>query len=341
MSKVRINSIDVLRVIATIAVIFVHTNYYTESTRPIFSFVVPAFFAVSGYFYCNATFEKKRARMKNILVLTLLSNAMYFVFKLAMAVVGHNIVEFLTESISVKSLCDFIFLNESPFGAHLWFLGALLYCMVIEYFLSKLNLKKSNYIVMTVILFVISLILGKYSLLLLKTEIPVLYVRNFLFAGLPFFLLGKIFKNSDVSKVRLNNVALILLSVFFAVITVVEKYLLVLYNVNTTREEYIGTVFIVICLLIFVLKNPCSEPSRVTEIVSGWGRKYTLTIYIIHPMIFAIVNKIIPQGNIIRTVYDVLCPLIIFAISLICAVIYLKVKNKVLSKLSKKKSLKA
>ena len=124
----------------------------------------------------------------------------------------------------------------------------------------------------------------------------------------------------------------------FAGTTVVEKYLLVLYNVNTTREEYISTVFMVICLFILVLKNPCSEPSRITEVISGWGRKYILIVYIIHPMIIAIVNKIIPQGNIIRTVYDVLCPLIIFAISLVCAVIYLKIKNKVLSK---NKSLKA
>lgn len=338
MNKIRINSIDVLRVIAAVAIIFVHTNYYTELTRPIFSFAVPAFFVISGYFYCNAAQEKKKARIKNILILTLLSNALYFVYQFAMAVVGHNLQGFMTESFSVKSLCELVFLNESPFGAHLWFLTALLYCMIIEYFLSKIKLKKIIYIIMTVVLFVLSLILGKYSLLLLKTEIPVLYVRNFLFAGMPFFLLGKIFKDSDVVKLRINNIALLLLSVLFAGTTVVEKYLLVLYNVNTTREEYISTVFMVICLFILVLKNPCSEPSRITEVISGWGRKYILIVYIIHPMIIAIVNKIIPQSNIIRTVYDVLCPLIIFAISLVCAVIYLKIKNKVLSK---NKSLKA
>ena len=54
------------------------------------------------------------------------------------------------------------------------------------------------------ILLLTDLILGKYSLLFLDREFPVIYVRNFLFVGLPYFALGACLKkySDKISKIK-------------------------------------------------------------------------------------------------------------------------------------------
>ena len=95
---------------------------------------------------------------------------------------------------SLRELFNFIVLNENPFGGHLWYLGAYLYVLLIAMIISKYKIWKYMFYAIPILLLT-DLILGKYSLLFLDREFPVIYVRNFLFVGLPYFALGAFYSH--------------------------------------------------------------------------------------------------------------------------------------------------
>ena len=103
---------------------------------------------------------------------------------------------------SIDNLLDYLLFNQtSPDSNHLWYLIALIYVLIlVRLFNDKLSIKCK--IIIMSLCFLLSLVLGVYSSIFFGHALPEKYTMNFLFTGLPFFLLGELLSNVYERKNR-------------------------------------------------------------------------------------------------------------------------------------------
>lgn len=188
--KERCYSLDVLKFVCAILVVILHTNFkYHDAFLPITRCAVPCFLLISGFFLYSdektAIGQERLVRnIKHIFHIMLWSTLLYASVKVGMSILhGESALP------SMRQWFNFIVFNDNPFGFHLWYLGAYLYVLVIILVVDKHRLWKPL-MWATPLLLLGDLLFGKYSLLLLHHEYPYVYVRNFLFVGLPYFMIG-------------------------------------------------------------------------------------------------------------------------------------------------------
>lgn len=207
-------------------------------------------------------------------------------------------------------------------------MGAILYVLIIVYLADKIKIRKYLYFFIPILL-IVDIIFGKYSILIFNKEFPYIYIRNFLFVGLPYFLIGDLlYKNKDklLNKFSLKN--LIILIIVFTITTLLEKYFLISINMNATRDQYISTTFLSITVFLLALKAKNVDDKFIFAII---GRKYSLYIYIVHLMIINLYNNYLVEKNILNYFIQI----IVFLISLLIAIIYVKCKNIFVKKYKK------
>ena len=187
-------SVDALKFICAVLIVFLHVpcklhSYYLPVTRC----AVPCFFIISGYFLMG---ENMQDRMKkgSIRMFKLMVESS-LLFAIVLFITHHLKIDSIIPS--VEELIDFVLLNDNPWGFHLWYLGAYLYVLLICILIDKYK-KWHLAFMMTPLLLIIDLIMGKYSLLIMNREFPFIYVRNYLFVGLPYFLIGAYIKLKNI-----------------------------------------------------------------------------------------------------------------------------------------------
>lgn len=179
---------------------------------------------------------------------------------------------------SLREILYFITFNKNPFGGHLWYLGAYLYVLVIVYFVDKY--KKWNYIFAFIpILLIGDLVLGKYSLLLFNKEFDYIFVRNFLFVGLPYFALSAYLKTKEIRLCRINKIYYLGGAALFFLTSILERYILISLDKNPVRDHYMSTTFLAVCLFLFIISLQQNKPS----FISNLGERDSLYIYVFHP----------------------------------------------------------
>ncbi len=318
----RQNNLDVLKCLCAFLVICIHIPYkgkIGEIVTPICRIAVPIFFMITGYFYTK-TSKKPLKQIKKIFSLVILANLLYFLF----GVLTNNLPDISNTNVIAK----LILFNETPFAGHLWYLGAILYVLIIIYLADKIKIRKYLYFFIPILL-IVDIIFGKYSILIFNKEFPYIYIRNFLFVGLPYFLIGDLlYKNKDklLNKFSLKN--LIILIIVFTITTLLEKYFLISINMNATRDQYISTTFLSITVFLLALKAKNVDDKFIFAII---GRKYSLYIYIVHLMIINLYNNYLVEKNILNYFIQI----IVFLISLLIAIIYVKCKNIFVKKYKK------
>ncbi len=201
---------------------------------------------ISGYFYRK---EKAGKQIKKITMLFIEANLLYIAWSMLYGVVSGNY-----PAVGIKAILKFLALNVSPFGYHLWYLGAILYALIVVYLIDKAGWRKVLYDAIPFLLLV-DLVLGKYSIVLFGREFPYIIVRNWLFTGIPFFALGMLMKEKEKFRIGAWGIPV------FAITTIAERYLLVSNGLNATRDQYISTALLSIAVFSFTLeyKNDVSE----------------------------------------------------------------------------------
>lgn len=323
----RINSIDILRMIAAFAVVIIHTPGINPYVNAVSRFAVPIFFMISGYFYCVSK-EKKKLRIKKIFILMITVNILFFLFRFLLNGIDF---QYFIETFTLKRIMVFILLNESPVELHLWFLSALLYCMIVDYFVSGFFNKRKKWLMAVIIV----LFLGYF--IVEGLGYSNLYMRNFLFFGLPYFWLGKLLRNVDVAKIKFNNFVLILSIILLTVMNLAEKYMLITYfDFNGARDQYIFTIFLSLAIFILALKNPLENPGKISGFIASSGSKCSLGIYIIHLLILKCLAM--AASAVGKTLEGILLAIATFAVSWLIVAIYYFVKEKVCFFYKSKKS---
>ena len=273
---------------------------------------------ISGYFYRK---EKAVGRIKKIGILFIEANLLYIAWSLLYGTVSGNY-----PSVGIKAVLKFFFLNVSPFGGHLWYLGAILYVLIVVYVVDKTGVRRTLYY-LTPLLLLTDLVLGKYSLLIFGREFPYILVRNWLFTGIPFFALGMLMREKKGLRIPVWGVPL------FAVTTILERYLLVSNDLNATRDQYLSTTFLAIAVFSFAL----DYKGKVNEKIAKAGRDYSTWIYIIHP-IFITCYGFVTRRIGLESIWSYTRTIVVFLTSLIFVKIVNEGKKKLIPEQSRPKS---
>lgn len=335
MGNKRVDSLDILKLISAFLVVCIHAEFSWDQgyISAVAAVAVPIFFMISGYFY-EQTVEEKRThiQIKKIVKLIILSNAFYFLWHLFIYGISGGAVNYLKSTITIKSVIEFFVFNESPFSIHLWYLGAILYVLLIVGTAVKKKVFKKLYYLIPVLLFC-DLMLGKYSMALWGKDIYYLYSRNWLFFGLPHFLLGSLLRKEEgriLKKFNSKKWLLILAATAFAFTTAGARWFLNINGLNATREHYMSTTLLAISLFVLALAAGRSEKSSK---LAKLGRNNAAFIYIIHMFIKDVVALLIPTS--LTEIYYLIRPIIIFIVSLAVSIVYGKIITSIRGKIIK------
>lgn len=328
----RNSGLDILKFICCFLIIFIHAPIPSEFGKffcALCRIAVPIFLMITGFFYDNTKKNnKEKIQIKKIFKLLIFSNILYFCYNFLLYLVKNELNQFLFNLFSIKTLLKFIFFNESPFGGHLWYLGAILYVLILNLFIEKRfneNTKKIFYFI-TPILLIIDLIFGKYSILLFGKEFPLIFVRNFMFVGIPYFSIGMYIKEKIPKFKTVNTKKIILSILIFSFLTILERTILVKYGFNATRDHYISTTPLAISVFLYFVLNDWN-----LSFIKSIGKNLSTMIYIIHPIIIVLFIQFFKLIG-LNGIHQYFLAILVFVSSIIGAKIINIFSNNIINK---------
>jgi len=279
--KERNQALDLLRLIASFMVIVIHAplpgciGVLAESISRI---AVPLFFMISGYYVFPKSDLQLKEKMRKTELMLLCSVSLYFVWEISWGLFRGTAVWKLQQYFTIFALPEIFLLNTGIWLGHLWFLLALLYC----YVLYSLVLRKVS--CSTKLAVGIGLLIIHFTLREILRDNGITdttyYTRNFLFTGLPFFLLGEVVFQERNRIARWGLRMQYCIFVMGLVVGVAER---LLWGIS---DLYLGTVIATASLFILGQDERLYINSRLSEI----GRRYAGDIYILHVIVIGIIN---------------------------------------------------
>ncbi len=311
-------SIDVLKFVAAVMVVVVHTNEWVahKPLMPLVRSAVPCFFMISGYLlYSRGGIGRKR----------LLRNIRHIGVMCAWTFVVFAVVDILFSSAlpTTQSIVNLLVFNHYPWivGGHLWYLFAYLYVLVIIVAVDRFRLWRWLF-ASAPLLFMAYFWAEHYGMVDYR-------YRNFLIEGLPCFTIGAMVKHwsNDIIG-RIDRKLLVGGAVFFMITAYAESCITGEFCNRPVRESYFSTPF----LALFILLSVLAKPNTKRNWASRMGCEYSTYIYIFHTLF---VRAFFPMAFnhlplISQTVYWYFSPLII----LVCCVVltwmlrYMRMKIK-------------
>lgn len=280
MSESRNHSIDLLKFILAYQVVMLHCSQVPISVvRPIVDGAVPCFFMISGFFMYDmdeVRYEMKLKKAINkIFVILCWSTILCGIDDIYKLCFNHEIGNF-----TWKALWEFLFFNENPFAFHLWYIAAYLYVLVFCWLIHKIGVRVK--LVWVIVLWLLGIGVAVLYSQIYGKSIEYLYIRNFLFEGIPFFGIGFLLSQKVrwVGKIPLWGVVLTLATIIIMAIIVKshEKY---------NNSTFIFSGIIAFITLVFFLKIQINEPNYLTKI----GKEDGLYIYIFHPFVMNLLKS--------------------------------------------------
>ncbi len=269
--------LDYIKGIACIFVVFMHCEfpeYLGVLVQCISRFCVPFFFMVSGYFCYRIrggiSYNKKIRHVAEIIL-----GAVFF-YLLVTPLYNSNYV------LTYRRMLIWLLFNVPPYIAgQLWFLFALLYDYILFALFERLKLRKLAYLAIPVGM--LAYILAAQGAYLIGHPLPSMFYRNFLIEGFPFFALG-FWIHEHQEKIKVSNRTLLL-------VVIVSTLLCPLERLVMGRDFGINVVTFpqVIALFLFGVKNPGLGKGKP---LSRLGAVYSMYVYIIHPAVWHLLDKL-------------------------------------------------
>ena len=304
-------SIDLIRVIACVAVVGLHTfpkdlSLVTASLYYLCGFAVPFFFMSSGYFLLNRgelNYKYAGHKCVRIIKIVFFWNCILYVIKLGKALALDKIFSIKLLAFVKEFLKSFV---QKGAMWQFWYLGALLIIYLLLPFLSKLNQHSKR--VVLLICGIISIAIQIASFQCGKPMQKYVTQTFRIWTWLFYFLLGAEMKTLKVwISNHISVVFHLLLCMEITILIIVfENYVgckRILEMSGTLHAEYfydslyemlwIGLIFS------FLLRINFSE--TVSKYITGLA-SLTMGIYIVHPMIRKITVIIIGNTSIFRSI---------------------------------------
>lgn len=331
LKKKQYTLINAMRLIAAFFVVAIHIHFpggFGNVVIAVARFAVPFFFMVSGFFSHYENRDVVSGKMKHKILhttsITAGSILLYIVYKCAMNFFAGTLSEYLNGQFNLSSAFEFIVFNQVRVSEHLWFLPALLYVYIIFFLFQKIGFAKRSFFLIPLLL-AVSILLRELPEFI--PDMPDIFnksylCRNFLFDGLPFFLLGYHIKlNEEKLTAKLTNLSLVIMMIIgTAAAVAVDTW-------HTQKSFYAGTVLAVFALFVFVIKN--EGKVNMTYLASA-GSKYSLYIYVTHIIVKDVIKKafeILNLPDTLDTFVSWILPFAVFILSFGLSVVYVWVKG--------------
>lgn len=305
-NKKRWKSIDCLRGISCIAVVFIHYNFPNDpgiAVKTFFRFGVPVFFIVSGFFLLsNGTVSDTKIvkKIKHILKITFFASIFYAIFTIIwnpLISSDWNMKVFAVERLHASKIVKFFITNDPFVYSHLWFLLALIYCYVfsILFLTNNKNLKYVKFLA-PVLLICYSCMQEFGNITPFRNSFAIpgttdrLYLYNlFLFRALPFFLFGILLRQyqEKISNLKIPDWILTIVMLCGGFISIYERFHF------TEAQFYIGTYLTVAAMFILAIKKP-DAGGNILEYI---GRELSLYVYILHIAVGKIFDLIAQKNH--------------------------------------------
>lgn len=306
--------LDILRIICAWLIVIIHNtpgNILGFFGNVLARIAVPIFFMMSGFLYENVKVRgRRKGQIVKIIKLIVLSTLMYIVFFYFVYGLNGNYLEWLKGKFTSVPMVRVLLLNVNPLVDRFWYFNAYLYVLLVVYafdYFDKLSTLKA----MTPFLLAMGLIAGPYSRLLVGGVYAREVCRNFLFVGIPYFMVGYVINEHQVS---INTKKGFIATGILAVAVMVEAYAITHLGITDSFEYVIFTIpMAIVAFLTF--KDYCPK-GNITMMMSKWGREDSLNVYINH----RVTEHLLALIGIGRV------PTITFALSLLMSIGYRKLK---------------
>lgn len=300
-------SIDIIKTIAALLVICIHTGYPSVIGNYIVALcriAVPIFLLISGYYYQVIIDRNKTlSYYKKIFLLTFFSSVFYFIV---------NGIEL--SYLKVFRWDKMLIFSFPVAGDHLWYLYSLINVLVILALCYKIR-DKLFYLIPL-------LLLCNYIL----SYSPKFWLyRNFLFTSLLYFLLGMYLykkRNSIIAVFKSKNCCIIFI-ILGIVLQCFEVYLYKYFGLINVRDHYLFTPVLAVIIFIYAMTVKLQKEN----VISIIGKRYSAYIYILHIFVLSHYGSMISFFNIKYYSLLYIKPLIIFLLTLLMSVIILKSYN--------------
>ena len=222
-----------------------------------------------------------------------------------------------------------LFLNESPYASHLWFLGSMVFAIGIMMLLNKCKLADK-------VIYAFPLLLGLYffSWRLDGNMNHLLQYRNAIACTLAYFMGGCVLRKHEgwLRKHLKPTTAIVICSLLFASVAV--EYI---FCKNTAIPYYSAELltFAIALLCIVCQKEDAAEQAQVAITkehswsIYALGRNCSLNIYILHIAVIGILVTLLGGNN---HILNNAGPIIIFVTTLLFAYLIDVVKKILVSK---------
>lgn len=286
MAHSRNSTLDMLKLLASYMVVFIHILFYGE-IGTIFDalarFAVPFFFVVSGFYSKDITQKQLKKRILHIARLLLFAVMTYILWNVLQYLASgdmQGLAQYLGEFLNTEKLWRLFALNVPVYTEHLWYLFAILYVYIFYYVVTALKIPRKFVVSAAMLLLLLHLVLAE-GLSICRIDVPVPFVRNFALMGIPFFEMGLQANTYREKLCRISDRIIAVCVVTGIVATILSRYL---FGKN---ELYIGSLFILFSLVTVFVKYPNAADASV---LASMGR-YSTYIYIFHPIVSAVVKR--------------------------------------------------
>ena len=324
----RDGSVDALRALAAFMVVCIHCPFPGEVGQQIVGISragTVTFFIISGYYFSDMVTRHKILRYElRIFKILMLSTIFYFIvywMEGPASFMGcYKHIKMLSNPLKV------LVLNITPVSGHLWYLSALMISVMVIYACHMLKIERFLFI-FAPIMIVLDEVLGKYSQIIWGGTIDFIYIRNWIFVGVPYMTIGIAIKKLDLSK-RLTYKKWALLAVLFSFTNCIEHTYTSKYISAGVRDEYFSTAFLAIALSCLFHSAYDEFRNNVPMVrLADFGRKHSGLIYIFHPFVGSIITIVI-SGLWIENYIKILFPVVIYFTTVLWNVFYMTIEHK-------------
>lgn len=323
-SSGRVHSIDVMRIVMAFLVVTIHIPFNGTAGNVFITYgkiAVPFFLAVCGYMLYREDGEKMMKRLikqtVKVFFYYLGSNLLYGI---ALAIseysANHNLNGFKATYFTGAKIKDLLLYNMTPFSEHLWFLGSLLYALIILMILNKLKVLKYA-------MYLAPALIATYVVLSHLGVAEGYILRNALLVGLPYVMMGMLIRRYEDRLMKIKTPVLWIFALILCATSVLE---LKWWN-KGTAVPFISCEILVYVIILLCLKYPDFGRDTLAE---KMGRDLSLPIYVLHilPMIF------LPMKQGLMLTYGAIT---IFVITAFVSAVYVAIKHFIASRINRQK----
>ena len=327
--------LDIFRFFLAFMIICIHLTGKTYEFFPLYRLSVPMFFMISGYFLYTKdetkNQDKSDAFVTRSAMYMLIGIAFYIVYEFIFCLIDKTNLGWFFTTIFYEGnspLFKFFVLNAPiPYytvGAQIWFLIAMFVVSLVHLLLVKH--KKTNwYKVIIPVCFAIYFFFSGFMYIIQPTsDIPIRYMRNAWFFGLPTFGLGYLIAQRDWHKKDWFKYIYLALALIFFALQIPENMLI--SRENSGMEMYItGVISAIFFLQFFMGIKNCDCKFFYTWI----GKSAPFYIYILHMGVACVVARFVSFPNLmLKSAVVFLISFVIYEIIFLIAKL-IKIRKKI------------